>query len=288
MATIASDLASGQIAFVSAARFTLEHNPVTPNLFTKMTLDAGNKSQYIPKFGGVTASDLTDGIDMTGEQTMTVSGTTMTTDEAGCKVIITKKLRNQLKADAYQAAGKVVGMAMSKKIDQDGLSLFSGLSGGITAAATVLSLGYHSAAIAQLQGASEPAPYPDVACCHPYQLNAFVDQLVIAASGQNFPSELVMDKLRNWWRGNDKLYGASIFAAGNIALNTSGTTTGAMGAVFSPSAFIYLVGWEPENWVEEDKSLRGWEIGIVADYGMAENDDGYGRFMNFDCQAPTA
>ncbi len=58
--------------------------------------------------------------------------------------------------------------------------------------------------------------------------------------------------------------------------------------MFSPQAFIYLVGWEPENWVEEDKSLRGWEIGIVADYGMVEEDDSYGRYMLFESGAPTS
>jgi hypothetical protein len=283
--TKAADLAAGQIAMVASARYTMEHAVVSANTFTKMQLGAGNKSQYIPKFGKITASDLTDGIDMTEGQQLTITGTEHTTDEAGCKVIITKKLRNQLKEDAYRAAGKVIGNAMGKKIDQDGLSLYSGLNSGLGAAATTLTLGYHAAAVAQCIGQSEPTPMPLVAVYHPYQINAFVDQLSVPSSTLAFPDALSLPLLQAYWRGSEKLYGTPIFGAGNISIDSS---EDAYGAIYSPMAFIYLVGWEPENWLEEDKSLRGWEIGIVADYGMVEEDGTYGRYMLFDAAAPVS
>ena len=88
--------------------------------------------------------------------------------------------------------------------------------------------------------------------------------------------------LSEYLRGREKLYGVPIYSDGNITAQSAG-----YGAIFSPMALIYLVGWEPENWVEEDKSLRGWEIGIVADYNMVENDDSYGRAMLGANTAPT-
>ena len=113
MPTDAQDLTNGQIAMVATARYTYERIAVCTNLFTKMTLGPGEKSKYIPKFAsGGAASDLTDGIDMTEETAITITGNTHTTDEAGCKVIITKKLRAQLKEDAYKAAGKIIGNMM--------------------------------------------------------------------------------------------------------------------------------------------------------------------------------
>ncbi len=289
MATTASDLAAGQIAMVDAARYTQEHVAVCTNIFKKLILGAGEKSKFIPKFGTATASDLTDGIDMANENLLTITGTTHTTDEAGCKVIITKKLRAQLKEDAYAAAGKVIGNAMGKKIDQDGLSLFSGLDSGFTIAASTLNLGYLAAGVAQCMGQVEPVPGPFVLVCHPYQVNAFVDQLTVSGTtvGAQFPDGISEPLLREYWRGREKLYGVNIFVDGNIEA-AAGTATSAFAALFSPSAFIYLVGWEPENWVEEDKSLRGWEIGIVADYGMVEEDGTYGRFFNALNSAPTA
>src|SRR3990167_1969803 len=168
MPTDATDLTNGQIAMVAKARYTYEHVAVCTNLFNKMTLGPGEKSKYIPKFAsGGAAQDLTDGVDMTQETALTITGTTHTTDEAGCKVIITKKLRNQLKEDAYSAAGKIIGNMIGRKIDTDGVSLFSGLDTSIGAASTTLTLGHLAAAIAGMKGQSEPVPEPYVAAFHP-------------------------------------------------------------------------------------------------------------------------
>ena len=284
MPTDASDLTNGQIAMVAKARYTYERVAVCTNLFTKMILEPGEKSKYIPKFAsGGSAADLTDGVDMTQETALTITGTTHTTDEAGCKVIITKKLRSQLKEDAYVAAGKIIGNMIGRKIDTDGVSLFSGLDTSLGAASTTLTVGLIAAGIAQLQGQSEPVPRPYVAVFHPYSLNAIVDQLTVPSATLAFPDALSLPLLREYWRGQEKLYGVNVFGDGNI---TAGSVS--YGALFAPEALIYLVGWEPENWVEEDKSLRGWEIGVVADYSMVEEDGTYGRAMLVDAQAPTS
>ena len=279
--TKASDLAAGQIAMVGQARYTYEHTAVCTNLFTRMTLGPGEKSIYIPKFGGVTANDLSDGVDMTQAQQLTITGTTHETDEAGCKVIITKKLRQQLKEDAYRAAGKVIGNAMGKKIDRDGLALFSGLSGQLTTA--TFTIDYMQAAVTQLMGGTEPVPEPYYCVLHPYTFHEVVD--LLSTPGSNFiPPELYTKTLTQYWVGNDKLYGVPMFRDGNMVI----TSNYAHGVVASKLCFIYLVGWEPETWVEYDGSLRGWEIGIVADYGMVEEDDNYGRDMYFGASKPTS
>ncbi len=282
--TNAADLTAGQIAMVGEARYTFEHRAVMTNLTTRMTLGPGEKSLYIPKFGGVTAKDLTDGVDMTEAQSLTITGTVHSTDEAGCKVIITKKLRNQLKEDAFRAAGKVIGNAMGKKMDQDGLTLFSGLDTGIGSATTTFSLDYLLAAISQCYGQGEPVPLPITAVLHPHQYHAIQNQISIPGTS-NMPPEYQMTYLKNYYRGNDKLWNTPILIDGNISLDTGDD---AYGAIFSRMAFIYLVGWEPENWLEEDKSLRGFEIGIVADYAFVEEDGDYGRYLFFDAAAPTS
>ena len=282
--TTAADLASGQIAMVGQARYTYEHQAVCTNLFTRMTLASGEKSLYIPKFGGVTAKDLTDGVDMTEAQSLTITGTTHTTDEAGCKVVITKKLRSQLKEDAYRAAGKVIGNAMGKKIDQDGLSLFTGLTSGVGVTTNTFSIDYMQAAVTQCYAQAEPVPLPMVCVLHPTHLHEVVD--LLATPSTNTVSDSWYNKaLQDYWRGNDKLFGVPIFSDGNIALTSA---SDAYGAVFSKMAFIYLVGWEPDTWVEYDGSLRGWEIGIVADYAMVEEDGTYGRYLLFAATVPTS
>ena len=284
--TVATDLTAGQIAMVGQARYTYEHKTLSTQLFTKVMLESGEKSKYFPKFGTITATDLTDGVDMTEAQSLTITGTTHTTDEAGCKVIITRKLRHQLKEDAYKAAGKVIGNAMAKKIDQDGLALFSGLNTSLGGAGTTLTLDYIQAAVTQCLGQSEPVPMPLYFVCHPYSLHEVIDLLATGAYNANFiPEGLMMDTIRYYWRGREKLFGTDVFTTGNLSINTADDT---YGAVFNREAFLYLVGWEPDNWVEEDKSLRGWEMGIVADYGMVEEDGTYGRAMYFEAAAPTS
>ena len=189
-----------------------------------------------------------------------------------------------LKEDAYKAAGKVIGNAIAKKIDQDGLSLFSGLNSGLGAAGSTFALARIQAAVSQCYGQSEPVPDPIVCVLHPYQLHQVITNLA-APGTSNMPPEIQSEHLKYYWRGNERLFNTPVFATGNI---TADTADDAYGAVFSKMAFIYLVGWEPENWVEEDKSLRGWEIGIVADYGMVEEDGTYGRYLLYDSTAPTS
>src|SRR3990167_4996881 len=202
MPTDATDLTNGQIAMVAKARYTYERVAVCTNLFTKMTLEAGEKSKYIPKFAsGGSAADLADGVDMTQETALTITGTTHTTDEAGCKVIITKKLRHQLKEDAYAAAGKIIGNMIGRKIDVDGAGLFSGLDTSVGAASSTLTLGFLAAAIAQMEGQSEPVPKPYVYVAHPHTLNAIVDQLTVPSATLAFPDSLSLPLLREYWKG---------------------------------------------------------------------------------------
>jgi hypothetical protein len=223
---------------------------------------------------------------MTDAQSLTISGTTHVTDEAGCKVVVTKKLRNQLKEDAFRAAGKVIGSAMKKKIETDGTALFSGLSTGVGAASGTFSIAYLQAAITQMYGASEPAPEPIYTCLHPYTFHKIKGALGNPlTSSYAMPEAIQTSNLTGKWRGMEPLFGVPVFICGNIDNSTSTST---YSAVFSKMCFIYLVGWEPETWNEYDGSLRGWEIGIVADYACVEEDDNYGRYLLFDATAPTS
>ncbi len=129
--TTAADVAAGSVAMVAKARYTYEHVAVFINTDTLMRLESGEKSKYIPKFAAVDAHDLIDGVEMTDAESLVITGTTHTTDEAGLKVVVTKKMRKQMKEDGYKAAGIVIGNATGKKMDKDGLTLYSGLSSGL-------------------------------------------------------------------------------------------------------------------------------------------------------------
>jgi hypothetical protein len=283
--TVALDLAAGAVAMVGEARFTIEHQAVFTNTVTPMKMAQGEKSIYIPKFGTVVSEDLTDGVDMTNSQTLSITGTTHTTDEAGCKVIVTKRLKLQLKAPAFRVAGTVIGNGMQKKIDQDGLALYSGIDSGVGVSTNTFGLGYLAAAITQCMGQSEPCPMPMSLVAHPYLLHPLVDALATPASSATMPQGFQWDVLRQHFMGIDKLYGVPILRDANATIDSSNDS---YGAVYSKSAFIYITGYEIENWVVYDDSLRGWEIGIVHDYAMVEEDGKYGRYLLFNASAPTS
>jgi len=282
--TTAADVAAGSVAMIGTARYTYEPVQVFKNTCDVRRMGKGEKSIFIPKFGTVTCNDLTDGIDMTEAQTLTLDGTTHTTDEAGCKVIITRKLVAQLREDAYRAAGKVIGNGMGKKMDKDGLTLYSGLDNGLGSASTTFTLGHAAAAVTQCIGQSEPAPFPMSFVLHPYTLNTIVDALATPGTS-NMPPEYQKSVLENHFGGIIKMNGVPVFHDSNITIDSEND---AYGAVYSKAAFIYVVGWEPDTWIEFKASLRGWEIGIVADYAMVEEDGGYGRYLLFDATAPTS
>lgn len=283
--TTGADLAAGSVAMVASARYTYEHQAVFTNTVNKMTIGKGEKSIYIPKFGSIVMDDLIDGVDMSNAQALTITGTTHTTDEVGAKVIVTKKLRNQLKEPAFRAAGKVIGNAMGKKLDTDGLALYSGLDSSVGADGTTFTLGHLLAAVTQCRGQAEPVPWPMVAVMHPYNLHILIDKFS-DPSTSNFPEEYMLSTLRDYWVGNLKLYNMPVLADGNITIATATATS--YGAIYSKMAFIYVVGYEPENWVVYDDSLRGWEIGIVHDYKMVEEDGSYGRALYFETAEPSS
>jgi len=282
--TTAADLAAGSKAMIGAARYTYEPIQVFKNTVTVHRMGKGEKSYYVPKFGTIAVERLTDGIDMTNSQTLAITGTTHTTNETGAKVIVTRKLKQQFTEDVARSAGKVIGNAMGKQMDVDGITLFSGLDNGLGSGSTTFALGYSAAAVSQCIGQAEPAPMPMSFVLHPYTLNDIVDYLATPGT-TNIPPDYQMAVLQNHFAGIIKMNGIPVFHDSNIPIATA---TYAYSALYSKEAFIYVVGWEPDTWIVYKDSLRGWEIGIVADYAMVEEDGGYGRYLYFSAAAPTS
>jgi hypothetical protein len=282
--TTATDLAAGSKAMIGACRYTYEPIQVFKNTVNVHTMGQGEKSYYIPKFGTIAVERLTDGVDMTNSQTLTITGTTHTTNETGAKVIVTKKLKQQFTEDVARSTGKIIGNAMGKQMDVDGLTLFSGIDSGLGSGSTTFALGYSAAAVSQCIGQDEPAPMPMAFVLHPYTLNDIVDYLATPGT-TNIPPDYQMAVLQNHFAGIIKMNGIPVFHDSNIPIATA---TYAYSALYSKEAFIYVVGWEPDTWIVYKDSLRGWEIGIVADYAMVEEDGTYGRYLYFSAAAPTS
>jgi hypothetical protein len=280
-----SDLEKMQQTVIAQARFTREHKGCMVGLSERLDLEEGQKTLTVPKLSAFNdAQDLQDGVDMTESQQLANSYTDITTAELGIKAIVTDKLIRQMNGSVFRMCGKLLGDSMRRKIEKDGLDLLDGLSNSLGAYNTAMTNGYLSAAITQLMGQTEPAPEPFAYVAHPYQVKLVMDKIAVVGTyplPEGFTAQLVKD----YWRGTFALYGVPVFTNGLITIASNAS---AKGAVFSKSAFGYVVSKEAYTERQRDASLRAWELVHVQDSDWVELDDNYGREMFFACSAPTS
>ncbi len=273
------NLENAQNIIIAQAMFTAEHNSPCRSLIQPFKLSQGQKQLTVPKVGQMTASALTDGVDMVNSQDIGLTTTDLTTAEVGLKVIVTKKLIRQFNQDVFQMVGRQMGDAMSRKTETDIIALFSALNGGTTLGATAKYFSMINAQACVTHATANNFPSPVFMVHHP---NA-VGYLAKDAQGigstyymgvmQGFPEET----LRNYWK--IVLSGVPVFQTGNIAA-ISGDTTG-YGCIASKSAMCYISELEPTTENEEDKSLRAYEVLMISDYGVFELDDTYGAPLRY-------
>lgn len=86
------NLENAQRIVVERIRHTAEHNAPMTGLVEKFSLGKGEKRIDVSKASQMTASALTDGIDMTDSEDIGLSTVELTTSEVGLKVILTDKM----------------------------------------------------------------------------------------------------------------------------------------------------------------------------------------------------
>ena len=284
------NLADAQRILVGEGRYTAEHAAPMKQLVSLFRLKKGEKQLSLPQFGQITANALTDAVDMVSDTVLPTETTvTITTSEVGAKIILTDKLVRQMNEDVFRVAGKLLGNAMGRKLDKDLLALLDGFSNALGAAATAITAGHITAAIAQLKGGLgtgdiDPAPDPIYCMLHPHQVRTIMNAIAPVGT-YPLPEGPSADILRKYFVTALQGWGIPIFGDGNL---TPDSSDDAKGGVFSKEA-LYLCWqdeWDVEN--ERDASLRATELVIVADYGVGELRDAYGMEMYFDAAAPTS
>ncbi len=278
------NLENAQNIMITTSRYTAEHNAPCIHLIERFTLPKGHKQITVPKVAQMTASALTDGVDIIDAKDIGMTTTDLTTAEVGLKVILTYKLINQENEDVFRMVGRQMGDAMARKKDEDIIALFSALNGGTTLGAdnANLTLAMYSACVAR--ATADKYPKPVFVVHHP---NALAD---LAKSAMNLGtpastyrnsgglSEHAAGVLKNFY--SLMVNGVEAFHDGNI--NKIAATGSGYGAIFSKNSMAYIEGWGDKVEREQDISLRAWEVVITSDYGVFELDDGYGAPMRYE------
>ena len=270
-----SNLASHQRIVFAEARFDLQYKEIMTNLVTNFTLPPGAKQLTVPKYTALTASGLTEGVDMTTPQQLASSVVDITTSEVGIMVTVSRKLVTQQAEEIFRVVGRLLSDALAKKEDQDGLSQidsFSKSSPGASNAMTVATLRGAVAYIATGGTTGQPGPEPIVFVLHPEQLSDIV--VGIAPVGTYaVPHGISEDLTKNFYRGNIPVYGSPIFVDGNI---TRDSGDDAKGGAFSKMAMMFTRSQEWLIDTQHDASLRADEMVLTTEYSWDEYEDNWG------------
>jgi len=247
-----------------------------------------------PKFPGVTAFGLTEGVDMTTEA-LVDSVVSISATEVGVSVEMTNKmLRTVNRDDFLRMAGKAMGSAINVKQEQDFATLIDGFSVVVGLDGAAATLGQLGAGLAQLRNNPEPvneAMFRDVsAVMGPYPWHAISQQLFPTGSGvAHSPNTPQMNRantevLNNYFPvGN--YFGTPVKLSTNLVTSSTDVRGGIM---YKGAALIYE--FMPVDLMvdDSDKSMRAIELDMVIDYGYGEILDGHGREWDHDNSAPTS
>jgi len=281
--TGSSDYSSISNTVISAARFTEEYGAPMKGLVTPFSMPAGSNTFRVPRFSTVEAAALTEGVDMTESQDLTLSHVDLSTSEAGLKVILTDKMMREVQENMLSICGKVMGDAIARYIDKQLLALLDGFGTALGSAGKYIDEEVVAATVAILQNAKAIGPYTFV--MHPFSWYNFTK--LVSNTYITYGAGLGMDatdqRVQQFLVGKLAMFGATIWHDANLTIDSSDDVKG---GAFGKEALSITTAMEPRNETERDASLRGIEIVHVLDFGVAELLDSSGVELYFDAATP--
>jgi len=275
-----SNLSSGQKILVAAARMAYEPAAPDPDLVEVHNIPQGHKQWDILTYARLSsATALTEGVDLAQNQQLVTASTSITPSEHGVIATLSKRLiRRQGDADVMASTGTMLANSLRRREAADVVALYDGFSKSIVGTSNTLDITHFRGGVAYLLTDNDsgygPAPLPLHAALHIEQISDII--LGISDPGTaagNRPAGFGDDLLQRWWRGNDRLYGVSIFHSGIIERDSSDDSKGAL---FAKEALALVHANEAEATEQPDHSLRALELGIFQEWGEAERADPHG------------
>ena len=274
--TTTAELGDTIPTILEEAQFTQQFKAVMQPLCWTIRKGKGSTIN-VPYFGEFTAAALTEGVDMTGSQTMVDTNVQITPVEVGLKGILTDSVIEDDNEDLKRAMGVLLGDGYEKKVDIDLLGQLGDAATSLGGTGTTLTMGHIAAARATLAGNitanGGPAPMPYVCVIHPFGELDLVDVVtpVLSAAGTSVSSYgggFADEVLARYSIG--RLFGIPIVIDGNIAVDSSSDCKGGVFASGKRGGIIFGFARMPTIEAERDASLRGWELNYVGRYGVGE------------------
>lgn len=246
------------------------------SLVHRVEIAQGEKQVNLPFWGRMTAKALSEGVDLNTPSQMSVTVRNLTATEHGLLSFVSNRLKRQNNENILATVGKMQGNAIGRLLDSDLITLFASVSNSIGAAGADNDLSDITGAVSYLATDNNTAFGPAIGkaniVLHSEQLRRLLEAVVPLSSGvvgSTVPAGLSEDLIRNYWRGNDPLFGSPIYMDGNIDVSS----TDATGCAFVELAFSLAIANEVEANDDDDISLRGTEIVTTMEWGELENVD---------------
>lgn len=268
---------------------TLKSEGVFPGVCDTAQVPSGARSYTEPKFSGLTAMALTEGVDMAQAQAISDSLLTVTPTEVGIQVIYTKLMQKTRSQDVVALIKDAMTKEIRRKRDYDGTLMMDGFSTSLgSGSGTTMTPGYLAAAKALIAGnPTEPDDDPTMSVMHPYSYNDLVDAFVegkVTTSGvqQYGIAGMSEEFVKRYSVGS--IMGTPIFLTPNITVSSNA----AKGGVFTKKSIVYVELDSLAITPDYDPSLRGTELNAVICYAYGERRDTSGVELNIGATAPTA
>jgi hypothetical protein len=279
---------------LDASKFIIEHVPQMDKLVRKETIPAGQGGAYRqPTWNTLDdAQDLQEGVDVTQAQQLADTIESYTPTEVGHLVSVTDRVKKTVGPKVIAAAGKLMGEAMARRIDKDGLTMLDGFSLPIGSASTALTWEHIGAARTAIFGGGggaaalfEPAPRdaPVYGVFHPHQTWILAKDFAPAGSVELSSGKSV--DIQASGKIPSRVAGVEMYEDGNLTIDSSDD---AKGGVYSKEALLLVMDEVPETRQEDSARSRGTIIVQTCWYIFAEHRDKWGREMVFDAVMPVA
>lgn len=284
--------------YLAESRYTLQERPgvLWASLRNESLPKGEGPTVHIPKFGQVTTSALTEGVDMANAQEITDSDSTITPAEFGAQVILTDMMLDTVKDEFFRVAGKILGDSFDRQREQTLCDDLDNFSVALGSAGTAMNLGHVMAGYASVKynttangvfgRGGEPAPDPVYGFFTPAQIHS-LKKTMVGGVGAAGTTQVVPALERASYANEFEAGGVMIRGTINISKDAAGDD--AKGGIASKEAIITAsLDGGPSEERERDASLRAWEVNIVGRWGRVEYNDAYGREMLFDSALPTS
>jgi len=243
----------------------------------------------VPYWGILSASTLTEGVDMANSQTLVDTNVPVTLNEVGAKVILTDNLIEDDQEEVKGVAGILLGNCLGLKRDTDLLALLDNGTNSLCGANTPITMGHIAAGRALLQGNATsvggPCPGPYTVILHPFTTLDLVDVvtpiLPTATYTPAMSGGLTDEILRQYTIG--RLFGMNMIEDGNLPIDDDDDIKG---GIIGPTSIILATAREWNVEPERDASLRAWELNCVGRYGVANYLNGWTVELYADAATP--